>query len=889
MATLADILVTLTLDTTEFNRSLQEVSRNLQNMSGTVQQSAQQMTQQVQQSSQHMANNMNNVSNSSRTLARTLGTSLRDSRRVLVAGTQEFRNFGGAGQRVSQAIRQEFSALPRHLQLYAQRLRQAGESTDSFARLNVMYGQRMIQSMRESNDYLQQRTTQSTRLMRSFAENTNLAPLTNGFLRLGHRMEDTARQGSVLNIALSRIGPNASLRDLQDQMRFVQQGIMRARGAFLVFGIASGLAVFGMIKLANAVDKRVAPAFENMKKNLLDAFMPFITTFATGMVAVMNFVSGIAKMVDKFSEANPVIFSMIMSIIMLTLVLGALLAPLAVTGIATEGLAASFGALWMMISPFVLGVLAVIGVALALATAIVVLWVSIKKLWDNSEAFRKAFTTLWNGIKTAIINGVVNPVIQAWNTLKTAFSNLIAQFTGGAGTMNNLWKFLGDHIAVVVTFISGAILPILQNAFQILGTVLVAVINGIIVVVNWMAEMWKQHGTEITTVASQIWTVVSFAFSQIASFIMSKMPQIKAIISDGFNAIKAVVGFVMKYIAPIVVGAFKVIWAIIQFVMPFIVSLIISTWNNIKAVITSTINIIQNVIQLFTNILKGNWSGAWENVKAILKNAVILIWNLVQLYFIGKLLSPLKIFGSSAKAIMKGAWNGIKTIVTSVMNGLRSFLVGVWNAIKSSLSGSFTGIRNLAVNTFNGLKSAVMGIFNALKGTVSSVWNGIKTAITNPIEKAKSVVLGIIKAIVRAFAGMAIHIPKPHIPKVSIGWTTIGKGKASVKIPKISWNAKGGIFNGASLLGGGQGVGEAGAEAVMPVQHKRYMKPFASAVAGHLQAMTKGNSQQSSGTKYEIHFDQPVIIREDADIQRIVDELERRKKISERAKGVFSY
>jgi phage-related protein len=940
-STLADILVTLTLDTEDFSKRLRDAGQELQNFKNHVKQVSQQMerdwdssmrnmggslgnltstttttTNIIQQNmnnlsetinnagdsttdlsdtvgdaSNSMNNNLNSVARSSRYLARTLGTSVIDSFNVLSAGTREFREFGQAGRRVSQEIRDEFSGLPRHLQMYVQRLREAGQNTDAFARLNEQYSARLIEAMRRSNDYMQNRTSQSMRLLQSMRDNTNLAPLTSQFLQLGDRLEQTARRGSALNLALQRIGPTASMKDLQDQMKLITQGVGRARGAFLVFGIASLLAVGGMIKLASAVDDRVAPAFERMKKNLIDAFEPFIHSFATGLVAVMNFVSGIAKMINKFSEAHPVLFNMIMYIMLLTLVFGTLLAPLAVTGVMAEGVAASFAVLWASISPFVLGFLAVIGVALALAGAFVVLWVSIQNLWKHSEAFRNAFINLWNRIKQVIVAEVVQPVMQAWERLKVAFSNLIANFTGGAGTMGNLWKFLGDRIAIVVNGIANVVLPVLKTAFDVLGQVIVAVINAVINVMNWLGQVWKQHGDQISTVASQIWTVVQFAFQQIANFIKQILPQVKQVVFDTFNMIKAIIDFTMKYIAPIVVGAFKIIWNIIKFVMPVIVALIVSTWNNIKQVITSTINIIQNVIQLFSNILKGNWKGAWENVKAILKNAVTLIWNLIQLYFLGKLLAPFKGFISAGKGIITGGFKGFLSIIKGSMTAVKTFIVMVWQAIVGALRNNFTTLVNTARTAFTTLKSNVTSVFNGIKSTATTVWNGIKNAIVNPIETAKKTVLGIIKAIAKAFAGIDIKIPKPSIPKLSVSWTTIGKGKASVKVPKISWNAKGNIFNGASILGGNQGVGEAGAEAVMPIQHKRYMKPFAGAVAHHLGNMMGGNTTEKTAgnSQYVIQFNEPVVIREDADIQRIVDELERRKRISERAKGVFSY
>jgi phage-related protein len=915
MATLADILVTLTLDTDRFSQRLRDVGQELNNFRNHVRQVSTNMNnefsgnmngmassmnainQASSQASNIINNNMNSVSesmsstaSSSRTLARTLGTDFQDMYRVVRSATEEYENFGSTGNRVSMQVREQFADLPRHLQRYVQRLQEAGQSTHAFSRLNELYGQRRMETWRRTNDYMQERTMQSTRLIQSLARQ-NIQGLDRQFLRLGERMENNARKGTALNLALTRLGENASPKQVRDEMKLITQGIARARGAMFGFGIITLGAVAGFGALAWHIDERVKPAFEEFKKTWIDAFMPLITAMGSAMVATLGFFTEVNKLIGAFSEAHPLLFKMIGGIALFTAVFGTLLAPLAVGIGLTGGLSAAFSVLWATIAPFVLGMLAVVGTALLLATALVTLWVSVKSLWKNSEAFREAWTNIWNGVKSAVIDGVVNPVKSAWNDLKSAFANLIATFTGGAGTMSNLWTFLGDKIAIVVNGIANVVMPILKGAFSILGQVVVGVINGVIAVMNWLASIWKTHGDTISAVALAIWTKVQEAFGGISTYVMSIMPQIKQIISDGFNAIKVIIDFVMKYIAPVVVGAFQVIWQIISFLMPTILSIIVGTWNNIKSVITATINIIQNVIQLFSNILQGNWSEAWTNVKNIFKNLITLIWNLIQLYFLGKLLKPLSGFISAGKGIIKSGWTGFLNIIKGILTGIKAFIVSVWSAITSSLRGNFTGILNLGRTIFGQMKSTITTIFNGLKSTVRTIWNGIKKLIIDPIRNAKDTVLGIIKTIVGAFAKMKISIPKIKIPKVSVSMKKNGWG---IPYPsfKVNWNAKGGIYNGASILGGGQGVGEAGAEAVLPVEHKRYMKPFASSVASHLQAMTGSgvNSEKSAGgNQYTIQFNEPVIIREDADIQRIVDELEKRQRVSERAKGVFSF
>lgn len=914
MAKLADILVSLTLETKQFNKKINTVAKNIQKLSSTINTTTSAMQGSVQASTSTMAagmeqvngtmqrmesiisatasrssNSMNRMGQSSSSMSRQLGTDMESNYKILRQAQKEFENFSMVGRHVSQEIKDEFSALPSHLQRYVQSLREAGKSTQGFATLNEQYSQRIIDSMGRANDYLQNKTTQSKKLMDSFSQNTNLAPLTNGFLALGNRMEETAKRGSVLNVALAGLKPNASLKDLTDRMNFLSQGIARARGALLVFGIAGGLAGYGMIKLAAAVDDRVMPAFDKMKSKLVDAFRPFITSFASAMVAVMNFVGKIADMIGAFSSANPLIFNMIMWITMLTFVFGALLAPLAATGVLTEGVALAFGALWAMIAPFVLGFLAVIGVAIACAAAFVALWVAIQQLWANSTSFASAFTNLWNGIKAAVMDNFVTPVMAAWNQLKGAFSNLIATVTGGSGTMGSLWTWLGDIIAVVVGNIADVVLPLFRTAMSALGTAVSAVVNVITAGVNWMSQAWQNHSAQILPILTAIWNAVLTAFNAIASFIKQIMPQVIDVASNGWDLIKTAIDFCMKYIAPVVVAAFKIIWQIIQLVMPIVLQIIVGTWNNIKSAITAAIAIINNVIQLFSNVLKGNWKGAWDNVKAILKNALVLIWNLVQLYMVGKLLAPLRVFGKSALSIVKAGWTGIKTAIMSVLNFLKQFIVNVWRAITSSLRGSFTGIKNLAVTTFNGLKNAVTTIFNAVKSTATKVWNGVKTAIEKPIQKAKSTVLKIVKEIVSAFAKMKISIPHFKLPSIDIGSKQAFGGKVKVPTFSVKWNAKGNIFNGASILGGGQGVGEAGAEGVIPLQRKRYMKPFSDAVAEHMMK-NGGMSNQGSGlTQYTIQFNEPVYIREEADITKIVKEMERKQRTQQRAKGTFSY
>lgn len=155
--------------------------------------------------------------------------------------------------------------------------------------------------------------------------------------------------------------------------------------------------------------------------------------------------------------------------------------------------------------------------------------------------------------------------------------------------------------------------------------------------------------------------------------------------------------------------------------------------------------------------------------------------------------------------------------VSSVMGIVREVIGAVMPVVGRVVS---TAVRTIT-GAFKGL-SVVTGI-------VRRVFNAVKSAIADPIGTAKRLVsegIGKIKSIID---GLHIKLPEIKLPHFSVtgGEAPYGLGgKGSLPHFSIDWYAKGGIFDGASLIG----VGERGAEAVVPLTSDR-MKPFARAIA----------------------------------------------------------
>ena len=155
---------------------------------------------------------------------------------------------------------------------------------------------------------------------------------------------------------------------------------------------------------------------------------------------------------------------------------------------------------------------------------------------------------------------------------------------------------------------------------------------------------------------------------------------------------------------------------------------------------------------------------------------------------------------------------GIVIAIIGALIAVGVLLYKNWDTIKE-----YAGIvANWVVEKFTALRDGIVNVFNSIKNTAVSVWNAIKTAITTPIQSAVTFVKNAIDKIKGFFSGLKIELPHIKLPHFKL------EGKFSLvppSIPKISvdWYKTGGIFTSPTVFQG-VGVGEAGAEAVLPLK-----------------------------------------------------------------------
>ena len=461
---------------------------------------------------------------------------------------------------------------------------------------------------------------------------------------------------------------------------------------------------------------------------------------------------------------------------------------------------------------------------------------------------------------TLVIAGIaafVAAIVYCWNNVdgfKESVSN----------SFQRIWEVISDvctSVWNVIQEVWGAIspyvVPMLQSMAETIGTIFTTILDIVVPVVE---GIWNT----IKTVWGWIGPYVIGIFEGVAQFISGVWKIISTVITTACNIIKAVIHGDWGEIKDIVINAAKNIW-----------DGICSAWEGIKGI---TVNIFEGIKSFVVNI--------WENIKSKvsdvvsnIKEAISNKWNEIKTNVSNKV--------SEIKTDLINKWNEIKSDISNKVSEIKTDLINKWNEIKSDISNKVTEIKTDLINKWNEIKTSVTNKVTELKTNITNKWNEIRStisgkagdildAITRPFKDAWNFIQGIPRKISGAFKNMDLSLPHIKLPHFSI------HGKFSLDPPSIptigvSWYAKGGFFNSANVIG----VGEAGREAVLPLENKRNMKPYAQAVASLMNDFTGGGS----GT-YNINITQNNTINSELDIKKISQELAREAERECRKRGL---
>ena len=306
-----------------------------------------------------------------------------------------------------------------------------------------------------------------------------------------------------------------------------------------------------------------------------------------------------------------------------------------------------------------------------------------------------------------------------------------------------------------------------------------------------------------------------------------------------------------------------------------------SWWSNTKAwwsgkagAVKSFTTDVKNDASAWWSSVKSWWSGkvgAVQQFTTSVKNDSLTWWNNVKSWWSGKV-GAVKEFTTTVTNQSSVWWNNVKTWWSGKVGAVQQFTTSVknessawWSNVKSWWSGKVgvvqqftTSVKNDSLTWWNNTKTWWSGKVGAVKEFTTSVrndastwWSNVKTwwsgvvgnlTVGVAIKNEATTWWNNVKRWWNDTVGDLWTTLKIKIPSISVKWSTVtvfGKDYSYPSGFNLTWNAKGGILDGAQIFGmlGNSflGGGEAGKEAVLPLEtHTEWMDTLAEKVRSGL-------------------------------------------------------
>ncbi|PGM75065.1 DUF2207 domain-containing protein [Bacillus cereus] len=557
------------------------------------------------------------------------------------------------------------------------------------------------------------------------------------------------------------------------------------------------------------LDANPAVKFQKAMGDLQMALEPILGVIADVVASIADWISNnpeLAATLAAVATAIGVISGALMAIAPIVI---------AVMGVFEIGAAAA------------LGIVAIVPIIIA---AIVALGIAIYQNWDS---IRQWTIDTWNSIKEYLIelwDGIVQSSSEAWSSFLEAmhsFFDPIGQF------FSDLWTGIGEICSStwnsIAEFFSGAwasFTEMMHSFFDPIGEFFSTLWSGI---VETASSWW----TSLVTTASELWGTLVQAWQETWNTVLTVLDPIISLISTvleaGWLLIQAGVQIAWAAICQYIIQPIQEAYDWVSTQIGEMVTWLGTQWEIAKAVAQVAWGLLKQYIiqpvqeawsttkEKFSDLI--SWlSSQWE----LAKSYTLMAWNLVKQYVI----QPVQDLWNTTKQKLGELANWI----LSNWESIKSYTLTAWNLVKQYVIQPVTDAYNQAKQKFTDLYNSAREKFDSVKSAAQEKFEAAKRFIIDPIKDAVDSVEKFIGKIKSFFSDLKLKIPKPEMPPLphfSLQTSTkniLGKDITFPSGLNIDWRAKGGIFTKPTIFGmnGGnlQGAGEAGKEAVLPLNKK---------------------------------------------------------------------
>ena len=376
------------------------------------------------------------------------------------------------------------------------------------------------------------------------------------------------------------------------------------------------------------------------------------------------------------------------------------------------------------------------------------------------------------------VSGLLSGIPAVLTTIKTAVTGLFTAMSANP---------IGIAIAAIAALTAGLVYFFTQTemgrqiwqsfmdwfsgVWQSVAPVLTEVWNGI---VETATTVWNNMMAVVAPIIQAVVDFIRSVWDGISLWWTENQGLIQQTFTTVWNAIQTVIQTVMPIIQSIIETAMNILAPFIEATWNNIFTVVTTVWELIKIAIQTAMDVISGIIKAVMQVINGDWSGAWEGLKSTVLG---LIDGLVQ-------------GAQRAWESMKQGVSDLVSNVTSIFDGIRN--IDLWSAGKAILDGFLGGLKS-AWDSVTDFVGGIAGWIADHKGPIeydrkllipagNAIMQGLDRGLQDRFKGVKKSVSGMAGEISNAFSNDDFGLS---------GTPTIAKNiEASLAMPSAQLEAK---------------------------------------------------------------------------------------------------
>lgn len=462
-------------------------------------------------------------------------------------------------------------------------------------------------------------------------------------------------------------------------------------------------------------------------------------------------------------------------------------------------------------------------IAQALSSSMKKLFESVNQVYDEHiKPLFESSSALMSDVVGAFVNGWndnIQPVLEKIghgfaDTIKNHIEPALEKIGGLIGSFADFSKAINEVFGPVISFIVEKLTVVLAPAIEYIG------------------EVWRVLFNTISDVIGGIADIIKGVFDVLTGLLTGDGSKIKEGFKTIFEGLKDIVVAVFKGIYDLAIGALKFLWDEAVAIFKSLWDAIVGIFGGVGAWFGEKFQEAWDaIVNIFSNL--GSWFGErWADVTNALAEVGSWLgdkfqqgWDAISNTFsklgswFGERWNESKDALAEANTWLGDKFQSGRDKVNSAFEKVGSWFGERWNDIKDGVKEAdtwfgekFESAKEKAQNSFQKIGSWFGDRWKDMQDALKEIPNWFKNLFNDAMENAKSIVKSGIDKL-KSFFNFDWSLPRIKLPHFNIS------GSFSLNPPRIpsfsvDWYARGGVFNSPSIIG----VGEAGQEAVMPLE-----------------------------------------------------------------------